>query len=116
MEATVKRVALQTLILRRNGAQFVPAIGDVVELTTEELAQINEVNPAAIGKIEVNASVARAVVEQAVDMDAIRAEALAQARAELAEAAAAETKPAAKPQDKKATGKKDAKTDADDDI
>lgn len=112
MEATVKRVALQTIILRRNGAQFVPAIGDVVELTTDELKQINDVNPGAIGKIEINQSVAKAVIEQAVDMDAIRAEALAQARAELAE----EAKAAEKPQDKKATGKKEAKADAPDDI
>lgn len=113
MENMIKRVALQTIILRRNGEQFVPSIGDVVELTPEELAQINEVNPNALGKIELNKSVAKAVIESAVDMDAIKAEALAQARKELAEEAAAAAKTAKT--DKKAQEK--AKADAkDDDI
>ena len=83
MENMIKRVALQTFILRRKGEQFVPKIGDVVELTTDELAQIMEVNPNALAKIEVNKSVAKAVIEQAVNMDAIKAEALAQARKEI---------------------------------
>ncbi|QPB11456.1 hypothetical protein JT321_gp29 [Providencia phage Kokobel1] len=115
MENKVKRVALQTIILRRDGEQFVPKIGDVVELTPDELAQITEVNPSALGKIEINKSVARAVVEQAVDMDAIKAEALAQARKELEAEMKAGNKDKPTSTVKKAQEK--AKTDAkDDDI
>lgn len=110
-ETLVQRVALQTIILRRNGQQFVPAIGDVVELTTSELEQINATNPSAIGHIKINQSVAKALVEKTVDMEAIKREALEQARAELAaeQAKSAET---AKSNKKGAK----AKTDADDDL
>lgn len=104
----VQRVALQTIILQRDGRNFVPAIGDVVELTETEFNHINEVNPDALGKIQLNKSVAKAVIDSAVDVEAIKKKAVEDYLA--AQAKAAEDKPA------KSTTKKTAKADADDEL
>lgn len=46
-----KRITLQTVVLWRDGKQVVPQINKPFDYTTDELANIEKLNPDAIGKI-----------------------------------------------------------------
>lgn len=48
MSTSTKRTVLQSVVVKKDGRSFVPPIGQVYEFTSEELADIERLNPDAL--------------------------------------------------------------------
>lgn len=108
-EPKIKRIATATIILQQNGKMVSYSPGEVVEVTEAEYKSLNAVNKGCLKPIEVSTAVAGAIAEQAIDMDAIKAQVRADMEAEAKAKAEAESKA-------KQTKGKGGKGDADDDL